>query len=87
MDNDERWKKLNVYVSLGGLAICIISLLFVRYSPLILCISFFSLGIAWKGFRNIYKNVEPPKDEVVSNSYSNNTYKPKKKKKSKKKKR
>ena len=72
MDNDERWKKLNVYVSLGGL---------------ILCISFFSLGIAWKGFRNIYKNVEPPKDEVVSNSYSNNTYKPKKKKKSKKKKR
>ena len=53
----DRWKRLNVFASLGGLAVCIISALFVKYNPLILCISAFSLGIAWKGFKNIYKNV------------------------------
>ena len=54
----DRWKRLNVFASLGGLAVCIISALFVKYNPLILCISAFSLGIAWKGFKNIYKNDE-----------------------------
>ena len=72
----DRWKRLNVFASLGGLAVCIISALFVKYNPLILCISAFSLGIAWKGFKNIYKNVTDP--------YTNNITKTKKKKKKKK---
>ena len=32
----DRWKRLNVFASLGGLAVCIISALFVKYNPLIL---------------------------------------------------
>ena len=80
----DRWKRLNVFASLGGLAVCIISALFVKYNPLILCISAFSLGIAWKGFKNIYKNVDPPSSEKVTDPYTNNITKRKKKKKKKK---
>ncbi|MEW9079705.1 hypothetical protein [Terrisporobacter glycolicus] len=76
----ERWKKLNVLVSLGGLAFFIISLLFVRYNPLILCLAAFGLGVAWKGFKNIYKNVDPPNKEKASNPYDKNIVKKKKKK-------
>ena len=76
----DRWKRLNVFASLGGLAVCIISALFVKYNPLILCISAFSLGIAWKGF----KNVDPPSSEKVTDPYTNNITKTKKKKKKKK---
>ena len=75
----DRWKRLNVFASLGGLAVCIISALFVKYNPLILCISAFSLGIAWKGFKNIYKNVDPPSSEKVTDPYTNNITKTKKK--------
>ena len=57
MNDVDRWKRLNVYVSLGGLVFCIISLLFVKYNPLVLCLSAFGLGVAWKGFKIIYKNV------------------------------
>ena len=80
----DRWKRLNVFASLGGLAVCIISALFVKYNLLILCISAFSLGIAWKGFKNIYKNVDPPSSEKVTDPYTNNITKTKKKKKKKK---
>ena len=76
----ERWKKLNVFVSLGGLAFFIISLLFVKYNPLIYCLAAFGLGVAWKGFKNIYKNVEPPNMEKVTDPYDNNIIKNKKKK-------
>ena len=77
----DRWKRLNVFASLGGLAVCIISALFVKYNPLILCISAFSLGIAWKSFKNIYKNEDPPSSEKVTDPYTNNITKTKKKKK------
>lgn len=80
----ERWKRLNVYVSLGGLAFFIISLLFARYNPLIYCLAAFGLGVAWKGFRNIYKNVDPPSMEKVTDPYDNNIQKNKKKKKKRK---
>ncbi|WP_455538390.1 hypothetical protein [Terrisporobacter sp.] len=79
----ERWKRLNVAVSLCGLVICIVSLLFVRYNPLVMCLSAFALGVAWKGFKNIYKNVDPPEVEKVTNPYDNNVIKAKKKKKKK----
>lgn len=80
-----RWKKLNVLVSLGGLAFFIVSLFFVKYNPLILCLSAFGLGIAWKGFKNIYKNVDPPNMEKVTDPYDNKVSKNKKKKKKRKK--
>ncbi|WP_434799624.1 hypothetical protein [Terrisporobacter vanillatitrophus] len=80
----DRWKRLNVFVSLGGLALFIISLLFVKYNPLILCLAAFGLGIAWKGFKNIYKNVDPPSMEKVSNPYDKNIAKKNKKKKKRK---
>lgn len=80
----DRWKRLNAMVSLGGLAFCIISLLFVKYNPLILCLATFGLGVAWKGFKNIYKNVDPPSSEKVTNPYDDNIYKNKKKKKKRK---
>ena len=79
----DRWRRLNVLVSLGGLAFCIITLLFVKYNPLVLCLSAFGLGIAWKGFRNIYKNVDPPKSEIVTDPYDNNRPRTKKKQKKK----
>ena len=79
----ERWKKLNVYVSVGGVILALVGLIFVKYNPLILCISFFGLGIAWKGFKNIYKNVDPPDTEKLTDPYNNNTKKVKKKKKKK----
>ena len=81
----ERWKKLNVFVSLGGLIFFIISLFFVKYNILILFFAAFGLGIAWKGFKNIYKNVNPPNIEKVENPYDNNIVKKKKKKKKKRK--
>lgn len=84
MNDVDRWKRLNVYVSLGGLVFCIISLLFVKYNPLVLCLSAFGLGVAWKGFKNIYKNVDPPNTENVTDPYDNNMIKAKKKKKKKK---
>lgn len=77
----DRWKRLNVFVSLGGLALFIISLLFVKYNPLIICLAAFGLGVAWKGFKNIYKNVDPPNTEKVSNPYDKNIAKKKKKRK------
>lgn len=77
----DRWKRLNVFVSLGGLAFFIISLLLIKYNPLILCLSAFGLGVAWKGFKNIYKNVDPPNAEKVTNPYNNGSKKKKKKRK------
>lgn len=81
----ERWRRLNVFVSLGGLAVFIISLLLAKNNPLIYCLAAFSLGIAWKGFKNIYKNVDPPNVEKATNPYDNNIHKNKKKKKKRKK--
>ena len=78
----ERWRRINVFVSLGGVLLCILSLCFVKYNPLIYCISAFVLGIAFKGFKNIYKNVEPPK-VAVKNVYEEVSYTKKKKKKKK----
>lgn len=80
----DRWKRLNVFVSLGGLAFFIISLLFVKYNPLIICLAAFGLGVALKGFKNIYKNVDPPSTEKVLNPYDKNIAKNKKKKKKRK---
>lgn len=80
----DRWKRMNVFASLGGLALFIISLLFAKYNVLILCIATFGLGIAWKGFRNIYKNVDPPNMEKVTDLYKSKTLKNKKKKKKRK---
>lgn len=79
----ERWKKLNVLVSTGGVAFFIISLFFAKYNPLILCLSAFGLGVAWKGFKNIYKNVDPPSKEKVTDPYENKVKNKKKKKKRK----
>lgn len=76
----DRWKQLNVYVSLGGLLLFIISLFLIKYNILILCIGAFGLGISFKGFKNIYKNVNPPKMEKVTNPYDKNQNKKKKKK-------
>ena len=80
----DRWKRLNVFVSLGGLAFFLISLLFVRYNPLIFCLAAFGLGVAWKGFKNIYKNVDPPSEKKTTDTYNNRTSKNKKKKRRKK---
>ena len=80
----ERWKRLNVFVSLAGLVFSIISLLFVKFNPLLWCLVAFGLGIAWKGFKNIYKNVDPPSAEKVTNPYDRNMVRTKKKKKKKK---
>ena len=80
----DRWKRLNVLVSLGGLVFFIITLLFAKYNPLIYCLAAFGLGIAWKGFKNIYKNVDPPNTEKVTDPYDNRIPKHKKKKKRKK---
>lgn len=80
----DRWKRLNVFVSLGGLAIFLISLLFIRYNPLIYCLAAFGLGIAWKGFKNIYKNVDPPNIKKTTDTYNNRIPKHRKKKKRKK---
>ncbi|HBI94099.1 MAG TPA: hypothetical protein DDY58_17685 [Terrisporobacter glycolicus] len=80
----ERWKKLNVLVSVGGLAFFLVSILFVKYNPLIFCLAAFGLGVAWKGFKNIYKNVDPPNREKVSNPYDKNVVKNKKQKKKRK---
>lgn len=78
----ERWRKLNVYVSTAGFIFFIISLLLVKYNPLFLCLAAFCLGIAYKGFKNIYKNVEPP-DVTEKNTYDSIKKKQKKKKKKK----
>ncbi len=82
----ERWRKINVYVSTVGFLVFIASLFLVKVlSPLILCLGFFGLGVAYKGFKNIYKNVEPPGTEKIKDPYANKSNH--KKKKSKKKKR
>ena len=81
----ERWRRLNALVSLGGLAFFIISLFFVKYNPLILCLAAFGLGVSWKGFKNIYKNVQPPSMEKVSDPYDNKATHNKKKRKKRKK--
>lgn len=75
----ERWRKLNVYVSTIGFVVFIACLFLTKYNPLFLCLGFFGLGSAYKGFKNIYKNVDPPGNESAKNSY-NSTKKKKKKK-------
>ncbi len=79
----ERWKQLNVFVSLGGMLFFIISMFFVKNNPLILCLSAFGLGVAWKGFKNIYKNIKPPKQEKINSTYGSKNKKKKKKKRKK----
>lgn len=80
----ERWQKLNVYVSVAGLIGFIISLLLVKLNPLFLCLAAFGLGVAFKGFKNIYKNVEPPSVEKATDPYDYSISKKKKKRKKRK---
>ncbi|MEG0855985.1 MAG: hypothetical protein RSG52_05860 [Terrisporobacter sp.] len=80
----DRWRKLNVYVSTGGFLCFIIGLLLVKISPLFFCLAAFGLGIAYKGFKNIYKNVEPPEIEKVTDPYDNSSRRKQKKKKKRK---
>ena len=75
----ERWNRLNVYFSIVGLIIFIISLLLVNKMPLFVLLAAFGLGIAFKGFKNIYKKTPPPKENKIKNPYDTKTKKKKKK--------
>lgn len=81
----ERWRRLNVYVSTIGFVVFIACLFLTKYNPLFLCLGFFGLGSAYKGFKNIYKNVDPPITESTKDSYNNNIKKNRSNKKKKKK--
>lgn len=81
----ERWKKINVYVSVAGFVVFLVSLIFAKQNPFVLCLSAFALGVAWKGFKNIYKNVQPPSAKTATDPYDYNYSRNKKKKKKKKK--
>lgn len=75
----ERWNRLNVYFSLVGLLIFLVSMIFIKKLPLFLLVAMFGLGIAFKSFKNIYKKEEPPKANLGRNSYYTKAEKIKKK--------
>lgn len=75
----ERWNRLNVYFSLVGLLIFIVSLIFMKKMPLLLLLAMFGLGIMFKSFKNIYKKEEPPKANAGRSSYYAKAEKKKKK--------
>lgn len=79
----ERWQKLNVYVSVAGFIGAVISIFLAKFSVLFYCLAAFGIGIAYKGFKNIYKNVEPPTVEKVTDPYDYSVKNKKKKKKRK----
>lgn len=77
----QRWQKLNVYFSLGGLLLFIVSILFIKKMPLFLFSAMFGIGICFKSFMNIYKGTQPPTDKNIEKAYNLGGAKKKKKKK------
>lgn len=77
----QRWQKLNVYFSLGGLLLAIISILLIKKMPLFLLSAMFGIGVCFKSFMNIYKGVEPPGIKNIEKAYNTGGNKKKKKKK------
>lgn len=77
----QRWQKLNVYFSLGGFVLFIVSLLFMKKMPLLLLSAMFGIGVSFKSFMNIYKGVQPPSTTNIEKAYNTGGNKKKKKKK------
>lgn len=76
----QRWQKLNVYFSIAGLLLFIVSMLFIKKMPFLLFSAMFGVGIFYKSFRNIYKGVEPPTTKNIEKAYNTGGSKKKKKK-------
>lgn len=77
----QKWQKLNVYFSLGGLLLFIVSLLLMKKMPLFLLSAMFGIGVTFKSFMNIYKGVEPPSTKKIEKAYNTGGNKRKKKRK------
>lgn len=77
----QRWQKLNVYFSIGGLLLFTTSLLLINKMPLFLLTAMFGVGITAKSFMNIYKGVEPPRAKNIEKAYNTDCSKKRKKKK------
>ena len=83
----QRWQRMNVYFSLIGLFVFIISIIFVKKVPVLLLPAAFALGIAFNCFKTIYKKTPPPgfkQEEEFKNVQPNKKNKKKKSKKDKK---
>ena len=59
----ERWYRINVGLSVVGLLVFSASMMFFKKMPLFLLPAMFGLGMAFKGFKNIYKNEGPEKSK------------------------
>ncbi|MGL4913204.1 MAG: hypothetical protein ACRC3Y_12330 [Romboutsia sp.] len=59
----ERWYRINVGLSMCGVLLCAVSMMFFKKMPLFLLPAMFGLGMAFKGFKNIYKNEGPERSK------------------------
>lgn len=57
----ERWYRINVGLSICGILLFAVSMIFFNKMPLFLLPAMFGLGMAFRGFKNIYKNEGPQK--------------------------
>lgn len=70
----EKWYRLNLGFTIGGILLVIISIIFVREMPLFLCSAMFGVGITFKSIKNIIKKETPNQSKKIkkSNYTSNN---------------
>lgn len=67
----KRWYKINIWLSILGILIFGISIIFFKKIQLFLLPAMFGLGMAFKGFKNIYKNEGPSKIKKVKRTNYN----------------